>query len=52
MPVRDVLVGDTGGNIEHNDTALSLNVVAITKTAKLLLSGSVPNIEADCAEVC
>ena len=51
MPIRDVLVGDTGGDIEHDDTTLSLNVVAITKTTELLLSRSIPHVEADGAEV-
>ena len=52
MPVGHVLVGDTRGYIEHDDTALSLNVVSITETTKLLLSGCIPNVEADRAEVC
>ena len=52
MPIRHVLVRDSGGHVEHDDTALSLDVVAITKTTKLLLSSSVPNVEADRAEVC
>ena len=51
MPVGHVLVGDTRGYIEHDDTALSLNVVSITETTKLLLSGRIPNVEADRAEV-
>ena len=51
MPVGNVLVGDTGGDIEHDDTALSLNVVTISETTKLLLTGSVPDIETDGAVV-
>lgn len=47
MPVGDVLVGDTGGHIEHNDTALAVDVVTITKTTKLLLTSSVPDVELD-----
>lgn len=47
MPVGDVLVGDTRGNVEHDDTALSLDVVAVTETAELLLASGVPNVEAD-----
>lgn len=45
VPVGDVLVGDTGGNIEHDDTALAVDVVTVTETTKLLLTSSVPNIE-------
>ena len=51
VPVGDVLVRDAGGHVEHDDTTLALDVVSITETTKLLLSGSVPNIEADRAEV-
>ena len=51
MPVGDVLVGDTGGDIEHDDTALTVDVVAITETTKLLLASSVPDIEGDLAVV-
>jgi hypothetical protein len=47
VPVGDVLVGDTGGDIEHDDTALAVDVVAITETAELLLSSGVPHVELD-----
>ena len=42
VPVRNVLVGDTGGDIKHDDTALAVDVVTITETTELLLSSSVP----------
>ena len=51
MPVGHVLVGDSGGDIEHDDTALALDVVAIAKTTELLLAGGVPDVEADRTEV-
>lgn len=51
MPVGDVLVGDAGCHVEHDDTALAVDVVAITETAKLLLTGSVPHVELDRAVV-
>ena len=51
MPVRNILIGDAGRHIEHDDTTLTLNVVTITKTTKLLLSSGIPNIEADVAKV-
>lgn len=51
MPVGDVLVGDTRGNIEHDDTALSVDVVTVTETTELLLTCGVPNIELNLAEV-
>lgn len=51
MPVGDVLVGDTGGDIEHDDTALAVDVVSITETAKLLLAGGIPDVELNLTEV-
>lgn len=47
MPVGNVLVGDTGGNIEHDDTALPVDVVTIAETTELLLSSGVPHVELD-----
>jgi hypothetical protein len=51
VPVGDVLVGDTGGNIEHDDTALAVDVVTITETAEHLLTSGIPDIELDSTEV-
>lgn len=51
VPVGNVLVGDTGGNIEHDDTALAVDVVTVTETTELLLAGGIPDIELDLAEV-
>lgn len=45
MPVGNVLVGNTGSDIEHDDTALAVNVVAITQTTELLLTSGIPDIE-------
>ena len=51
VPVGNVLVGNTGGDIEHDDTALTVDVVSITKATELLLTSSVPDIELDVAQV-
>lgn len=51
MPVGNVLVSDTGGDIEHDDTGLAVDVVAITETAELLLTGGIPHIKLDGAQV-
>lgn len=51
MPVGDVLVGDAGSDIEHDDTALSVDVVTVAETTELLLAGGVPDIEGDLTEV-
>ena len=52
MPVRNIFVSDSGGYIKHDDGTLPLDVVTIAKATKLLLAGSVPNIESDWSLVC
>lgn len=51
MPVGYIFVGDTRGDVEHDDTALPLDVISITETTKFLLSSCVPNVETDSTEV-
>lgn len=51
VPVGDVLVGDTGGHIEHDNTALAVDIVPITETTKLLLTSSVPYVELNSSQV-
>lgn len=51
VPVGDVLVGDAGSDIEHDDTALAVDVVTVTETTELLLTGGIPDIELDLTEV-
>ena len=51
MPVGNVLVGNTGCDVEHDDAALAVDVVSITKTPKLLLSCGIPDVELDIAQV-
>jgi hypothetical protein len=51
VPVGNVLVGDSGGNIKHDDTTLSLDVITISETTEFLLSSGIPNVEADGTEV-
>ena len=36
MPVGNIFVSDTGGNIKHDNGALSLDVVTITQSTKFL----------------
>lgn len=47
VPVGNVLVGLTGSDIEHDDGAVGLNVVTITKSTELLLTGGIPDVEDD-----
>lgn len=51
VPVGNVLVGDTGGNVEHDDTGLAVDVVTITETTELLLTGGIPDIELNGSQV-
>ena len=51
MPVGNIFIRDTRGNVKHDDTTLALNVVSVSKTTELFLSCSVPHVEANCAEV-
>lgn len=51
VPVGNVLVCDAGGHVEHDDTALAVDVVAITETTELLLTGGIPDVELDGTEV-
>mmetsp|Transcript_8369 Transcript_8369/g.9733 ORF Transcript_8369/g.9733 Transcript_8369/m.9733 type:complete len:241 (-) Transcript_8369:84-806(-) len=52
VPVGDVFVCDAGCDVEHNDCAGCADIVTITKTSELLLSGSVPAPEAEGSEAC
>merc|ERR1712000_744615 len=47
VPVGDVLVGNARCDVEHDDTALSVDVVTIAETTELLLTSGVPDIELD-----
>ena len=51
MPVGNVLVRNARSDIEHDDTALSVDVVAISETTKLLLTSSVPHVKLDLTKV-
>ena len=51
MPVWHIFIRDARRDVEHNNAALALNVVAITETTKLFLASGVPDIEHDRAKV-
>jgi len=51
MPVWNVFVGDTGGDIKHDDAALAVDIVAIAQTTKFLLAGRIPNVELNLTQV-
>lgn len=45
MPVWHILVCNTRGHIKHDDTAMSVDVITISKSTKLLLAGCIPYIK-------
>lgn len=51
VPVGDVLVGVAGGDVKHDDGALTVDVVSVAEATELLLAGGIPDVEADLAKV-
>jgi len=51
VPVWNVLVGNPRGDVEHDDTALTVDVVSISQPTKLLLTSGIPNIELEFTKV-
>lgn len=51
VPVGNVLVCDPRRDVEHNDTALSLDVISISQTTELFLASCVPDVETDGTKV-
>ena len=51
MPIGDIFVGDSRGDIKHDDTTLALNVIAIAETTKLFLTRGIPNVKANSPKV-
>jgi len=47
VPLWNILVSDSGADIEHDDTAVATNVVSVSESSELLLSSSIPNVEKD-----
>lgn len=51
MPVWHILVCNTRGHIKHDDTAMSVDIITISKSTKLLLAGCIPYIKLNAAVV-
>lgn len=51
VPVGNVLVGDTGGDVKHDDAALTVDVVAVAEAAELLLTSGIPDLKLDLTKV-
>lgn len=51
VPVGHIFVCDPGGDVEHDNPALALDIISIAETPELLLASGVPDVEADGAVV-
>jgi len=51
VPVWYILVCDSRGNVEHDDTALALDIISIAETTEFLLASGIPDVEANAAKV-
>lgn len=51
VPIWHVLVRDSRGNVEHNNTTLSIDIVSIPQPTKFFLAGCIPNIELDLTQI-
>ena len=51
IPLWHVFVGDSGGDIEHEDGSVSTNIISLTKSSKLFLSCGIPEWELNWAMV-
>lgn len=51
VPVGDVLVRDSGSNVEHDDSTLPLDIVSISEATELFLASCIPDVEAYSAKV-
>lgn len=51
MPVRNVLVCDTGCYIKHDDTTLAVDIVSISQAPEFLLTRSIPHVELNLSQV-
>lgn len=52
VPIRYILVSDSGSYVEHNNCTLSLDIVAISEASELLLASCVPHIKSNGPSIC
>jgi hypothetical protein len=45
VPVRNIFVSDATRHVKHDNSALPLNIVTVSQSPKLFLSGSIPDIK-------
>jgi hypothetical protein len=42
VPLRDVFVGDSGGDIEHENGSIGSNIIAFSEPTEFFLPSSIP----------
>lgn len=47
VPLGDVLIGDTGGDVEHQDGGVSSDIVSFSKSTEFFLAGCIPERKLD-----
>jgi len=47
VPFGDIFIGNTGSNIEHDDSGMGTDVISFSETSELLLTGGVPDVKLD-----
>jgi hypothetical protein len=47
VPLGNVFVGDSSGDIKHEDSGIGSNVVSLSESAQLLLASGIPNTQLD-----
>ena len=51
IPFVNISIGISRGKIKHNDTTIGINIVALSKLSKFLLSSCVPNIKGNLSDI-
>ena len=47
VPLWNILVSDSGADIEHDDSAMATNVISVSESSEFLLTGGIPDVEKD-----
>jgi hypothetical protein len=47
VPLWNILISDSGADIEHDNTAVSVDIVSISESSQFLLTSGIPNVEKD-----
>jgi hypothetical protein len=51
VPFIDISISVSGGEVKHDESTVSLDVVTLSQLSKFLLASSVPNVKGDLSKV-